>query len=115
MTGKSFKNNCTKSSFQLWLSFLIVFDKPVHPNDSWNHSLIVYKVCTVKVFKFYSCYKPEKDVPCLFSPTEEITLQVYSLNKIYKSKLPHTKAMDFFIFTVETDSEFLWNVTQLKY
>lgn len=67
MTGKSFKNNCTKSSFPQWLPFLIVIPKPVHFNDSGNHSLIVYKTCTFKIFKFYCGYKTgEKKVP--FSP-----------------------------------------------
>lgn len=108
MTGKSFKNNCTKSSFPQWLPFLIVIPKPVHFNDSGNHSLIVYKTCTFKIFKFYCGYKTgEKKFPSLLSPCEEITVQVYVLYKINKNRKPHTIEINsFVILTVVTAPEF---------
>lgn len=94
MTGKSSKNKSTKSSFLWWLPFLIVIPKPVHFNDSWNHSLIVYKTCTFKNFKFYCSYKTKKKFSSFLSCGEEITVQVYAVRKINKNRKTHTMEID---------------------
>jgi hypothetical protein len=49
--------------------------------------------------------------PCLFSPGEEIAVQVYAVHKINKNRKPHTAEIDSFVISIgETALEFLCNV-----
>lgn len=89
------------------LPFLIVIPKPVHFNDSWNHSLIVYKTCTFKIFKFHWSNKTQKKKCSLLSPGEEITVQVYAIHKINKNRKPHIIEIDSIVIsTVATAPDF---------